>query len=373
VARKKAKLNSGARKIILLALLLLIAAAAVFVFMNRAAISARFASAGGTDSVSQSEPYTFESGSQQVAAAVGSGLALASTNSLQLLDGSGRAAARQVYSMKTPALTAADKSAAAFDVGGTAVCVARLDGTSAVVENTDTVITAALNADGWLALCTEASGYKGRVTVYNSDLKAVYQWNSGEGYLLSARVSPDDKYLAALCAGSGGCVVHLFALSSTKEQASYTAAGTLFIDMDWLETGRLFLLGQTGCAVIDRAGALKGSYDFGGQYLTNYAFGGDGYAVLMLGKYRTGGTGSLTAIDSDCKLAGQAAVESELVSLSCRGRTVAALCQDGLKLFTQSLTAAGSDTGVQGVKDALVREKGDVLLVSAYSAEVRSY
>ena len=188
--------------------------------------------------------------------------------------------------MKTPALTAADKSAAAFDVGGTAVCVARLDGTSAVVENTDTVITAALNADGWLALCTEASGYKGRVTVYNSDLKAVYQWNSGEGYLLSARVSPDDKYLAALCAGSGGCVVHLFALSSTKEQASYTAAGTLFIDMDWLETGRLFLLGQTGCAVIDRAGALKGSYDFGGQYLTNYAFGGDGYAVLMFAKGR---------------------------------------------------------------------------------------
>ena len=101
MARKKAKLNSGARKIILLALLLLIAAAAVFVFMNRAAISARFASAGGTDSVSQSEPYTFESGSQQVAAAVGSGLALASTNSLQLLDGSGRAAARQVYSMLT--------------------------------------------------------------------------------------------------------------------------------------------------------------------------------------------------------------------------------------------------------------------------------
>lgn len=373
MAREKTKLNSRLRKLILLVLGALVVAAAVYVFLNRDAISAHFASAGSGGTEAAAEPYTFESGSMQVSAAVGNGMALASTNSLQLLDASGWSVARQVYSMKTPALVTSNQLAAAFDVGGTEVCTASLNGGTAEVPNTETVITATMNQNGWLALCTEATGYKGRVTVYNDKQKAVYQWNSGEGYLLSARISPDNRYLAALCAAPDGSVVHMFSLSSEDEQANYTVAGNLLIDMDWLENDRLFLLSQKGCAVIDRGGEMKGSYDFGGLYLTDYSFGGDDYAVLMLGKYRTGGTGSLTAIGSDCKLIGQTEIDSELLSLSCGGKTVAALCQDGLKVFTQSLAAAGADTNTVGVKDVLVREKGDVVLVSSYSAEVRSY
>ena len=372
MASEKPKLNSRTRKLLLFVAALIIAAAAVVVFLNRDAISSRFSAAADTPT-SQSEPFTFESGSMQVSAAVGNGAALVSTNSIQLLDSAGKLKARQVLSMKTPALTVSDKTAAAFDVGGTEVCVAGLDGSINEIENDDAVITAAMNEDGWLALCTEAAGYKGRVTVYNSDLKAVYQWDSGEGYLLSARVSPDGKYLAALCAAAEGSVVHIMSLSSEKEQASYTVAGKLVIDMFWPQDGRIFLLEQTGCEVIDRSCASKGSYDFGGLYLTQYAFSNDGYAVLLLGKYRTGGTGSITAVDADCKLVGKAEVTSELLSLSCSGRTIAALCQDGLHLYTQSLTQTAADANVVGVRAVLVREKGDALLISSYSAEVRSY
>jgi hypothetical protein len=373
LAREDRKLNSRARKLILLALALVIAAAAVVVFLNRDAIADKFSSAGSTGSQTQSQPYTFEAGSQQVYAAVGNGAALASTNSLQLLDSSGNSAARQVLSMKTPALTASDSSAAAFDVGGTEVCVADLEGKCTDIDNTDVVINARMNADGWLALCTEATGYKGRVTVYNEKQGAVYRWNSGEGYLIGASVSPDNKYMAALCVGSDGSTVHIFALSSEKEHASFKVSGSLLIDLTWLENDRLFLLSQTGCTSVDRDGKQAGSYDFGGQYLTDYSFGGSGFVVLMLGKYRTGGTGSLTAVGADCKLMGQTEINSELLYLSCRGKTAAALCQDGLRLYTQSMTQTGTDGSVSGVKAALVRDRGDVLLISSYSAEVRSY
>ena len=99
----------------------------MLLFINRDAIAERFASRAGAQ-VSGSEPYTFESGSMQVCASVGNGMALVSTNSLQLLDSAGNTAARQVFSMKPPAVTTSDKKAAAFDVGGTEVCIADLEG-----------------------------------------------------------------------------------------------------------------------------------------------------------------------------------------------------------------------------------------------------
>ena len=371
--RDTKKLNSRGRKLVLLVIVLIVAALALAVFLNRDAIARRLSSSGGSAANGSGEPYTFESGTMQVYASVGDGMALASTNALQLLDSSGKQTAKESYSMKKPALTTSDSTAAAFDVGGKAICIAGLDGKTAEIDNSDTVITARMNKNGWLVVCTEATGYKGRATVYNASHAAVYRWNSGEGYLLGACLSPDNKYLAALCAGSDGSAVHIFSLQSEKELASWKAAGKLVMDMTWLEDNRLFLLSQTDCTVIDRSGTEKGSYDFGGLYLTDYSFGGDGFAVLMLGKYRTGGTGTLTVVGADCKLGGQAEIDSELLSLACNGKTVAALCQNGLRLYTQSLSAAGNDTGVAGVKSVLVRDKGDVLLISSYSAEVRGY
>lgn len=134
MAREKAKFNSRTRKLLLLVLTATVVAAAVYVFLNRETISARFASAGSGSTEAVTEPYTFESGSMQVSAAVGNGMALASTNSLQLLDASGKSAARQVYSMKMPALVTSNQRAAAFDVGGTEVCTASLNGSTAEVK-----------------------------------------------------------------------------------------------------------------------------------------------------------------------------------------------------------------------------------------------
>ncbi len=350
----------------------LVIGAAVIVFLNRGNIGEAL-SAGKKSTGYTGDPFTFESGSRQVCAPVGNGLALASTNGIQLLDSGGSTAAKQVYSMKTPALTVCDTKAAAYDVGGTGICTVDMKGNVTQTVSDDPIISAAMNENGWLTVCTQASGYKGRATVYNADGQAVYQWNSGEGYLLKAEVSPGGKYLAALCAGESGGAVHLFALSSEKEQGAFTTPNELLTDMHWLTENRVCVLSQSRCAVIDRTGEQKGNYDFAGLYLTDYSFGGDGFAVLMLGKYRTGGTGTLMSVGSDGKLMGQAEIASELISITAHKKYVAALCSDGVKLFTQSMSLAGSGENTAGVKSAVPRLKGDVLLVSSYYAEIRSF
>jgi len=372
VTERKSKLNTRTRQIIILVLVLIIAAAAVVVFVKRDAIGDAL-SAGRTSAESSGDPFTFEAGSMQVCAAVGNGLAVASTNGMQLLNSSGGTAAKQIFSMKTPALVSCDSRCAAFDVGGTAVCVADLRGNTEEFTTDGTIISVTMSANGWLAVCTEESSSKGRVIVYNKDLKAVYQWDSGEGYLLSASISPDEKYMAALCAAQSGGDIHIFSLSSEKEQSSFQTPSELITDIHWLSDNRICALSQTRCIVIDRGGEQKGNYDFGGLYLTDYDFGGDGFAVLLLGKYRTGGTGTLVSVGPDGKVMGQAEITTELLALDANGKYAAVLCSDGVKLFTQSMSPTGTGQNTAGVRDVAARLKGDVLLVSPSFAEIRSF
>jgi hypothetical protein len=372
VTGKKSKLNIRTRQLILLVLVLIIAAAALVVFLKRDAISDALASRKSSSDYG-GEPFSFESGTMQVTAAVGNGLAIASANGLQLLDSGGGTVAHQMFSMDTPAVTSCDTLAAAFDVGGRVICSAGLTGKTTQFSTEEDIINVTMSDGGYLAVCTEAAGYKGRVTVYDDELKAVYQWNSGEGYLLTACVSPDGKYMAALCASEKGGDIHIFSLSSEKEQSSFETPGELMTDMHWLSDNRICALSQTRCIVVDRGGEQKGNYDFGGKYLTDYDFGGDGFAVLMLGKYRTGGTGTLVSVGQDGKLMGEADITSELEAMDANKKYVAVLCQDGVKLFTQSMTQTGTGQNTAGVKDIAARARGDVLLISSAFAEIRSF
>ena len=70
---------------------------------------------------------------------------------------------------------------------------------------------------------------------------------------------------------------------------------------------------------------------------------------------------------------GQADIASELEALDANKKYVAVLCQDGVKLFTQSMTQTGTGQNTAGVKDIAARARGDVLLISSAFAEIRSF
>lgn len=355
--------------IVLVVIILAIIAGAVLVFVNRDAISDKFSQRSGNSDY-EGEPYTFESGSMQVFAGLGNGMAVCSANGMQVLDSSGGTVVRQIFSMATPAIVSSGVHAAAFDVGGASIYVANLKGECERLDNTAVIINASMNKEGYIALCTESPGYKGAVTIYNPELEPVYRWNSGEGYLLGAAVSPDNRYFAAFCADGSGSSVHIFSLTSETEQAKFVLESELITDISWLSDNRICYLSQSRCGVIDRAGGDRGGYDFGGLYLTDYSFGGSGYAVLMLSKYRSGGTGYLTSVGTDGKLMGQTEFASGIDALSANGRVVAVSQGGTVTALTSSMTVSGAARGDTGLKDILVRDKGDVILASSYSARV---
>jgi hypothetical protein len=140
----------------------LILAAALLCFLFRDEIGALI-SAG--DDEEKGTAWSYEAGSAQVFAAAGNGLATASSTGLQLLDADGYTVVRHICSLDTPALAVSDKLAVAFDIGGKTLRVADFSGNVTEMDTDGTIISVTMNADGFMAVTTSESGYKGLVTV----------------------------------------------------------------------------------------------------------------------------------------------------------------------------------------------------------------
>ena len=354
---------------ILLALLVvcLIAAAAFLAYRFREELF------GGkrAEAYQDIEPLTYETGSRQMFTLAGDGLAVASSTGLQLMDRDGYTIARSVFSMETPAVSGCDNgSAVFFDVGGTAVRAVNAKGEITVLDGAQKVITARMGQGGALAVCTEETGYKGLVTVYNAAFTPIYRWYSGSGWLLNAVTGPSDRMLAALCAEESGTVLHLFDLSSEEEAASLRCDGELYFDLFWLSGGTLCLVGENGLEFLDSEGMRFASYGFGGDYLQGYACSG-GQLTVFTGRYLTGGSGTVKTINASGEVLGSVRIGGPLISLCRSGRQTLVLSGDGLALYSETMELIASDPDALGVRSALLRSDGTALLLSAYSGEVR--
>jgi len=354
---------------------LLLIAAAVLVFVYRDALSAQGLRRlfGRETTAELGDAYVYESGSAQAFATGGNCLAVASSTGLQLLSDEGYTVARQVFSMASPACAASDSLFAFYDIGGTALRVADRQGEIHDLSTGAAVISLSMNASGYLAVVTEESGYKGLVTVYDPSLTPIYQWYSGTGYALTAEVSPDNRSLAVVCAGADGGTVRLLSLGSETEKGSFTAAGELFLQAHWFTGDRLCVLGETRVLFLSGDGRERASYDFEGLYLTDYSLESTDFIALYLSRYRSGTAGVLVTLDQNGGELGRLELQTDLQSLSAYGDRLAALCGDGVTLYGRNLAEQGTYDQTLGVKKALLRKKGDVLLLSSYYAERVSF
>lgn len=266
-------------------------------------------------------------------------------------------------------MAACETLALFFDIGGDTCKLARFDGSCQNIETGTCIISASVNDSGAFAVISEESGSKGLVRVFDNSGELLYQWYSGTGYPLRAQVSPDNKHLAVLCLTEDGSVLHFFKLSSEDEQATLSYPGQLLYDLHYMSPSRLAVLGCEGMYFAANDGSEVGFYDFGGRYLSAYDFGGSGFAAVYLSEYRAGTGGTLLTLDSEGAVLGNTTLDGDLISLSAQGRQVLYAAADRLELYSQSLQLIESSYELITAKHALLRPKGDVLLLSSYAAD----
>ena len=356
-----------------LTVLLVILAVLVFVFRDALSGESLRQHFGKENSVAPArEAFTYETGAEQVFAPVGSGLAVASSSSVQLLDAGGKTVYKQVVSFELPAVFAGDEAALFCDLSGTDCIVVTMDGESRTLDNGRAVLTAGMNASGWFTVVTAEPGYKGLVSVYDADCEKRYEWWSGTGYVLGAAVSPDNRALAVLCAEKSGTKLHLFSLSSETQQAECSFDDVLLYDLYYMNSDTLCLLGETGLTYVAPDGSIRGEYPIDGAYMLDYAFCPN-FAALFVSDYRSGAGGTLVTLDSRGEVLGTQTLERDVVSLSASGKQLLVMTGGGLVQYDQALVRQYANETLMTAKRAILRPGGDILLLSAYSAERFSF
>ena len=370
--KTKKKKKTWLRRILAGVLTVLLIALAVLVFVFRDNLSEEHLRKrlGHTVEISaEPEAYTYESGTDQVFAAAGDGLAVASGSAVQLLNADGETVWKQIVSYGEPAVFGGEEQALFCDIGARAAVVVNLDGESSAIDVNGDILTAAMNENGWVALVTEAAGYKGLVRVYNAAQELQYEWWSGSGYVLRAVVSPDNKLLAVLCADSEGGKLHIFSLSSENELASASFRDELPFDLCFMGPDTLCCLSELALHFVGTDGAVKGEYALGSYYLMDYDLGGDGFAALFASAYRAGTGGLVMTVSPSGELLGYDEVSRSVTSLCARGKQLLVMTGGDISLYGENMNRQSHKEALMTAKRAILRPDGKIFLLSAYAAE----
>ena len=364
------------RRILAGILTLLLVALALLVFVYRDALSGeslrKLFGRGGAESTAR-EAFTYETGAEQMFAAAGNGLAVASSSSLQLLNEAGELVFKQVVSYDTPVVFGSIAGALFCDLGGKNSVFTDLNGESTAIQPGGEILTAGMNENGWFYLATAEAGYKALVSVYNNKCEKQYEWWSGSGYVLRAAVSPDNRSLAVLCAERDCTKLHFFSLNSETERAVAEIPDELCYDLAWLNGDTVCVVGETVLRFFLDTGKETGAYALEGRYLLDYTLSRSGFAAIYVSDYRSGAGGTLLTLNDDGRVMGSAALERDVISLCAEGKQLLVMTSGDLALYSQDLVRQYANETLMTAKRALLRPAGDILLLHAYSAERFSF
>ena len=355
-----------------LALILLMAAALVWHYRDRFSRD-RLVTVVQTLSGSEyegSEAFTYDSGSNQIFARCGEGLAIATGSGFELLDGDGLPVAGKITGLESPAVTTGDDRAVFYSIGSSTLYVADMDGTVSSLEADGPVISADLSDSGHLTVVCETSGYRAAVCVYDSALFLSYRWSSASAWVSDARVSPDGRRLAVLSYTAEGSEVRLFLLSRDELINTFSVSGKVLFRLHWFSGSALCCFDSSEVLFFSSSGQWTGTYGFGDLYLTDLCTDGSGFVCLALSPYLSGSSGTLVTLNASGDELGTAAYDSELLSLTAYGSEVAELCSDGLTLRSSSLNEKAHTSDTAGFRRVYLRARGEALLVGPTSAEV---
>jgi WD40 repeat protein len=221
-----------------------------------------------------------------------------------------------------------------------------------------------------MALCTREDGYSGSVTVYDASGAAVYKWYSGDGYVLSAEVSPDSKSVAVLVLTPSGSQIVMYDLDSVEEKAVFNLDGTVILDVEYPEKDRIVAVAESSLILLDTDGRTIGTYDLSDKHIGDYSTDGDGFTVLAYTDYTVGTQGRLVTIDSNGEVLGQIETSDEILSISAVGDRIAVLYSGSLVIYNKDLSIRQTADTTGGLLGAMLREDGSVLLTDKYTISI---
>lgn len=332
------------------------------------------------NSSGQAESFTYEVSASNCFADLDGGLLVCSPNSVRLYSGDGALRLDQAVTLENPVVSSIGHAALVYDAGGRNLHVFSLEGEpfSLSLPEGKALLHANLSPTGALAVVAQESGYKGAVTVYDASYEPLLQINLSSSFITAAAISPDNKWVALVtvgvaASGSFESRINYYRLDRQAEEIApdYTCSvgNNVCLTLDWKSDG-VWLLGENALAIADETGGLSGRYSYAGRYLKAFSLGGEGYAALLLGKYRAGSVAQLVVTDAAGTVTATLPLTDQVLSLSAAGKYISVLTAGKLTVYDQDLQVYNTLGRTQGAQKAIQRADGSVMLISSNSAQL---
>ena len=300
-------------------------------------------------------------------------LLVCSGNAISLYSGSGTQYINEQVSMEAPVVNTNGTLAVVYDAGGSSLYVLGQRSLVWSAAGLEGILSARLNRNGQLTVVTQASGYRGMVTVYDAAYNPLMSVSLTSAFVMDAALSDDGRTLATLTVGQNdgafatGLELYTMNYSSGGYQADMSCSLGSGVALDLRHTqSAVWVLSDRGLSVTDHAGQTAW-VDWPDKYLRRYTLSGDGFAVALLGKYRAGSQAELWVMDAQ---GGRQTLEfnEQVMSIAAAGRYFAVLTGDRLDIYTDGLVLYSSLEGTQGARNFLLMPDGSAILVSSDSA-----
>lgn len=279
----------------------------------------------------------------------------------------------RVMNYSNPMLHNGNNMAVLYDAGGKILSVYgdESEQFTHAMGQEGSILSARLNRNNWMVVVTQESGYKGVVTVYNSQFQPVMDISLSTTYVMDAFLSPDNRRIAVLTVGQTAGIFEskllIYDLNSEEAKETLTFSGKVVLDMDY-ESDAIWLLCEKEIIIINTTTFQYVSWEFPNQYLKDADLGGDGFATLLLGQYRAGTANQLLTIDKDGTVLGQFFVKTTPLALSAAGNYVGYLSGDGFILLSKELEVRATLEEIRHANEVSLAKDGTALLASKQEA-----
>lgn len=363
----------------LLTLALLLGAVALVAYRDRINLDAikryfTYRSLERSDS-GQIDAFQFDSSGRGGFSSLGDDLLVWSSAGIRFYSPSGVEYLNDALSLLHPVADIRDDAAVVYDAGGTILRVYadRTQIFSLDAEQGHEILSARMGPGRTLAVVTRETGYKGVVTLYGSNFQPTMAIRISTRYIMDAIPSQDGKTTAVLTVGQSNnafeSTLALYDKTGDEAFAQCSLGNNAILDLSC--SGDMFwALGETGLSIVSTDGNTNLTCDYGGAYLKDYSLGGDGYAALLLGKYRAGSSTTLTTVDSKGETIAALDLEDQILDLAASGRYVAVLTASTLTIYTRDLQPYALLDNTMGARNVVLRSDGTAYLASGETAQL---
>lgn len=328
-----------------------------------------------TGETGETAPFSHAGGDKLSIAYLDSGMVISSASGAHYYTLDGQLLAEEVCAMENPVLTASRTTAVVYDAGNQSLFAFRggEEYFKLTLEGGADLLSARPNEWGWLAVTAQQSGYKGAVTVYDRRGEPVIQISLSSTFVVDGAVSPDGQTAAVVTIGQEGGAFFsrllLYRVNRPEPFAQVELGGVTVLDMDFDEN-LVWLVGEDRLITVslEEDGQRLQTCYFAPNYLKGCSLGGNGFALLLMGRYRSGGADQALLVDGSAQVSQSIPLTGQVLDYSAAGDFCALLTGIRLSVYDAQLEYCAGVANTQAARQTALSANGSALLANGQQA-----